>query len=89
MLLVQFLQSYFKCTYLNDNLTLNENSLAELTKMFTEKMCPNISGLCVDSYDRFETFGSRERGSVAEMQEIVVLQPLGQVREVNHLKAAN
>lgn len=49
-------------------------------------MCPDVPGLRVDAEDGAETGGKRRQGwSVALVQEVVVLQPLRQRREVADL----
>ena len=49
-------------------------------------MSPDVPGFSVYTDDGLEALGGRQRRPVAEMQEVVVLEPLRQVRKVDHLK---
>jgi len=51
-------------------------------------MRPDVSGLRMNPDDGFEAFWSRQWWSMSEMQEVVVLKPLWQMRKVYYLKNA-
>ena len=48
-------------------------------------MCPDVSGLRVNPHYALEALRRRERRAVAEVEEVIVLQPLGQRLEVGYL----
>ena len=51
-------------------------------------MRPDVARLGVNAADGLETFDGGQRGSMSEMEEIIILQPLRQTAEVNDLKAS-
>ena len=47
-------------------------------------MCPDVSRFRVDPRDGLEALDGRERRAVPKVEEVVVLEPLRQPREVHH-----